>query len=110
MDKLKAFFDNKIVKIVCWVILALVSVILIIGGVGVAEISTGVELVSGVITAVSALIIFISNLVNKKKQFSFCISLSWEGGASCEPSLFFFTNKKERYINANQNIKQKPII
>ena len=90
MDKLKAFFDNKIVKIVCWVILALVSVILIIGGAGVAEISTGVELVGGVITALSALIIFISNLVNKKKQFSFCISLSWEGVSL--PS-FFLTNK-----------------
>ena len=44
MDKIKAFFQNKIVKIVCWVILALDVVGLILGGVSVAEIGKGVEL------------------------------------------------------------------
>ena len=67
MDKIKAFFDNKIVKIVAWVFLAVSSVVLILGGVSVVDIGKGIELVGGIITAVGALIIFISNLVNKGK-------------------------------------------
>ena len=67
MDKIKAFFNNKIVKIVAWVLLALSSVVLILGGVSVVDIGKGVELVGGIVTAVGALIIFISGKVNKGK-------------------------------------------
>ena len=67
MDKIKAFFQNKIVKIVCWVILALDVVGLILGGVSVAEIGKGVELTAGIISAVALLIAFISSMVNKKE-------------------------------------------
>ena len=66
MEKLKAFFNNTIVKVVAWIVIALASVVLILGGAGVADISGAVELVGGVITAVSALIIFISNMIHKK--------------------------------------------
>ena len=67
MDKIKAFFQNKIVKIVCWVILALDVVLLILGGTSVAEIGKGVELVAGIISAVALFIAFIASLVNKGK-------------------------------------------
>lgn len=67
MDKIKAFFDNTVVKIVAWVLIALSSVVLILGGVSVVDISKGVELVGGIVIAVGALIIFISGKVNKGK-------------------------------------------
>lgn len=67
MDKIKAFFNNKIVKIVAWVLIAVSSVVLILGGVSVVDIGKGVELVGGIVTAVGALIIFISGKVNKGK-------------------------------------------
>lgn len=65
MDKIKAFFENKIVKVVSWIILAVVSVVLILGGVSTVEISEGVELVGGIVTAVAALVIFISGKIRK---------------------------------------------
>ena len=67
MDKIKAFFNNKIVKIVAWVILALDVVLLILGGASVAEIGKGVELVAGIISAVALFVAFIASLVNKGK-------------------------------------------
>lgn len=67
MDKIKAFLDNTIVKIVAWVLIAVSSVVLILGGVSVVDIGKGVELVGGIVTAVGALIIFISGKVNKGK-------------------------------------------
>lgn len=41
MDKIKAFFQNKIVKLVAWIVLALDVVVLIIGGATSAEIGSG---------------------------------------------------------------------
>ena len=66
MDKIKAFFNNKIVKVVCWVLLAVVSVVLILGGTSVADIGKGVELVAGIVTAVSALVVFIASKIKKE--------------------------------------------
>lgn len=67
MDKIKAFFNNTIVKVVAWVILALDVVLLILGGASVAEIGKGVELVAGIVSAVALLVAFIASLVNKGK-------------------------------------------
>ena len=64
MDKIKAFFNNKIVKIVAWVVLALDVVLLILGGASVAEIGKGVELVAGIVSAVALFVAFIASLVN----------------------------------------------
>ena len=66
MEKLKAFFNNTIVKVVAWIVIALASVVLILGGAGVADISGAVELVGGIVTAIFVLIIFISNMIHKK--------------------------------------------
>ena len=67
MDKIKAFFNNKITKIICWVVLALDVIGLILGGASVADIGKGTELVVGIISAVALLIAFISSMINKKE-------------------------------------------
>lgn len=66
MDKIKAFFNNKIVKTVEFVLLALSAAGLIVGGVASAEVSSVVMLTEGVIVAVSALAAFISSIVKGK--------------------------------------------
>lgn len=66
MDKIKAFFNNKVTKIVEFVLLALSAAGLIFGGVTSAGISSVVKLTEGVIVAVATLAAFISNLVKGK--------------------------------------------
>lgn len=66
MDKIKAFFNNTIVKVVAWGILALDVVVLILGGASVAEIGKGVELVAGIVSAVALLVVFIASKIKKE--------------------------------------------
>ena len=66
MDKIKAFINNTIVKVVAWVILALDVVLLILGGASVAEIGKGVELVAGIVSAVALLVVFIASKIKKE--------------------------------------------
>jgi hypothetical protein len=66
MDKIKAFFNNTIVKVVAWVLLAVVSVVLILGGASVADISKGVELVGGIVAAIATLVAFIASKIKKE--------------------------------------------
>ena len=66
MDKIKAFINNKIVRVVAWVILALDVVVLILGGASVAEIGKGVELVAGIVSAVALLVVFIASKIKKE--------------------------------------------
>jgi hypothetical protein len=66
MDKIKAFFNNTIVKVVAWVLLAVVSVVLILGGASVVDISNGIELVAGIVAAVAALVAFIASKIKKE--------------------------------------------
>lgn len=63
---IKEFFENKITRIVSWCVLALAIVSLIIGGVTVDTINSGVALVAGVVAAIAALIAFICG--NSKKK------------------------------------------
>lgn len=65
MDKIKAFFDNKIVKGVAWGVLALDVVTLILGGATEVDINNGVGLTVGIVGAVSGLIIFIAGKLKK---------------------------------------------
>ena len=66
MDKIKALINNKIVRIVAWIILALDVVVLILGGASVAEIGKGVELVAGIVSAVALLVVFIASKIKKE--------------------------------------------
>ena len=114
MDKIKAFFNNTIVKVVAWVLLAVVSVVLILGGASVADISKGVELVAGIVAAIATLVAFIASKIKKllllhllqarlKRNKTYFLPgcgfalISWViGGASCEPiALFYFTNNSD---------------
>ncbi len=63
MDKIKAFFNNKVTKIVAWSVLALDVVVLILGGAKTEVISSGVALVAGVVAAVAALVAFIASKI-----------------------------------------------
>jgi len=60
-EKVKAFFANKIVKIVEWVVLAVVMVGLIIGGVTTDTITGSVALVGGIVGAIALFVKFISD-------------------------------------------------
>ena len=66
MGKIKAFFNNTIIKVVAWVLLAVVSVVLILGGASVADISKGVELVAGIVATIATLVAFIASKIKKE--------------------------------------------
>lgn len=67
MEKIKAFFQNKITKIVAWIVLALDIVVLFLGNVTESEIIDGVKLIFVIIAGVAMFIAFISERVSKKK-------------------------------------------
>ena len=64
-NKIKAFFDNKITKLVEFILIAISCGGLIIAGVTVEEIAKVPAMVAGSLGAVSALIIFITSIVKK---------------------------------------------
>jgi len=65
MDKIKAFFDNKITKTVEFILIAICCGGLIFAGVTVGEVAKVPALVSGILGAISALIMFIKGIVSK---------------------------------------------
>lgn len=67
MEKIKAFFQNKITKIVAWLVLALDIVVLFLGNVTESEIVDGVKMVFVIIAGVAMFIAFISERVSKKE-------------------------------------------
>ncbi len=67
MEKIKAFFQNKITKIVAWIVLALDIVVLFLGNVTESEIIDGVKMIFVIIAGVAMFIAFISERVSKKK-------------------------------------------
>lgn len=67
MEKIKAFFQNKITKIVSWVVLALSACSLIVGGISAENVSAGVVLVAGIISAIAALVAFITSQIKSKE-------------------------------------------
>jgi hypothetical protein len=66
MDKIKAFFNNKIVKVVAWVVLALDVITLILGGVTAKEIGDGVELIAGIVGAIALFVVFVAGKIKKE--------------------------------------------
>ena len=65
MDKIKAFFDNKVTKTVEFILIAICCGGLIFAGVTVEEVAKVPALVSGILGAISALIMFIKGIVSK---------------------------------------------
>ena len=67
MEKIKAFFQNKITKIVAWIVLALDIVVLFMGSVTESEIVDGVKMVFVIIAGIATSIAFIAERLSKKK-------------------------------------------
>ena len=65
MDKIKAFFHNKIVITVEFILIAICCGGLIFAGVTVEEVAKVPALVAGILGAISALITFITSIVKK---------------------------------------------
>ena len=65
MDKIKAFFNNKITKTVEFILIAICCGGLIFAGVTVEEVAKVPALVAGILGAISALIAFITSIVKK---------------------------------------------
>ena len=62
------FFKNKTVKLVCWVLLAVSIIGLILGGVTKEAIDGFTVLVCAMVSAISAVIIYIIEHVNKEDK------------------------------------------
>ena len=67
-EKIKAFFSNKITKIVSWIILGIATVALLIGGVTQADVSDGLKLLVYIVDAVAVFITFITERSGKAKK------------------------------------------
>ena len=68
-EKIKSFFEKKVVKIVEGVIIAAASAGLIVGGVNAPETAETIAFsVGGVITAIEALISIIQGITTKKAE------------------------------------------
>lgn len=63
---MKDFFNKTWVKITSWVFIVIGTVVLLIGGTKVSDITKVSELVFGVVEAVGVLILFIKGLLQKK--------------------------------------------
>ena len=68
-EKIKAFFEKKVVKIVEGVVIAAAAAGLIVGGVNAAETAETIAFsVGGVITAIEALVSIIQGIATKKVE------------------------------------------
>lgn len=65
MEKIKAFFQQKWVKITAWVVLFIAVIALIIGGVTVEDINKGTALAAAIVMAIAAAIAFITERTQK---------------------------------------------
>lgn len=65
LEKIKAFFNNKITKTVEFILIAICCGGLIFAGVTVEEVAKVPALVAGILGAISALITFITSIVKK---------------------------------------------
>ena len=65
MEKIKAFFNNKITKTVEFILIAICCGGLIFAGITVEEVAKVPALVAGILGAISALTTFITSIVKK---------------------------------------------
>ena len=68
MDKIKAFLNNNKVRLVEFIVLALTSAGLLLGGETTQAVQSIVPLVSGVITAIGAVIVAINALIKGENK------------------------------------------
>lgn len=63
-----SFFKNKIVKIVAWILWAVSTVVLLIGGCTQEALSGALVAVAGAVGGVSAVVILIASLIKGKEE------------------------------------------
>lgn len=66
MNKIKAFFNNKVVQIVAWILLATSTIVLILGGVSAGDITKVPTFIVGIMEAVALFIVFIKKMLQAK--------------------------------------------
>ena len=66
MNKIKAFFNNKVVQIVAWILLAISTLVLILGGVSAGAIAKVAKFIVGIVDAVALVIVFIKKMLQAK--------------------------------------------
>lgn len=66
MNKIKAFFNNKVVQIVAWVLLAISTLVLILSGVSAGDIAKVPTFIVGIVEAVALFIVFIKKMLQAK--------------------------------------------
>ena len=66
MDKIKAFFNNKITKTVEFILIAICCGGLIFAGVTVEEVAKVPALVAGILGLVADFIVYITSIISKK--------------------------------------------
>lgn len=66
MNKIKAFLNNKVVQIIAWSLLAISTLVLILGGVSAGDIAKVPTFIVGIIEAVALFIISIKKMLQAK--------------------------------------------
>lgn len=66
MDKIKAFLNSKVVQITAWILLAISTLVLILGGVSAGDIAKVPTFIVGIVEAVALFIIFIKKMLQAK--------------------------------------------
>lgn len=66
MNKIKAFFNNKVVQIIAWILLAVSTLVLILGGVSAGDIAKVPTFIVGIVEAVALFIVFIKKMLQAK--------------------------------------------
>ena len=63
MDKIKEFLKSKVVQIIAWCLLFVCAAVLIYNGISVENMSNGLVLFMGILTAISAVIVFVRKML-----------------------------------------------
>lgn len=64
---MKDFLNKTWVKILSWVFIAVGTVVLLLGGTKVGDVTKSVELIFGILEAIGLLVAFIRGLLSKKE-------------------------------------------
>lgn len=63
MDKIKEFLKSKVVQIIAWCLLFVCAAVLIYNGVTVENMSNGLTLFMGILTAIAAVVVFVRKML-----------------------------------------------
>ena len=67
-EKIKSFFNTKIVKIIVWILLFAAITALVVVGVSSGDVTQGIGLIAAIIAAVSAFVAFVTTKTNAIKS------------------------------------------